>query len=150
RYRYTGKERDEESGLSYHGARYYAPWVGRWTSCEPELLTDGNNAYCYVRGMASQARDPSGLVTDTALEVQTETTREERNRAVGEGLWFAVLYVFGSLLAGGTGGESVAHGPTDDTDRKTREPAMTDKEAFRNIVAEAFVARSVGFLAGKV
>jgi hypothetical protein len=25
RYRYTGKERDEESGLYYHGARYYIP-----------------------------------------------------------------------------------------------------------------------------
>ena len=34
RYRYTGKERDEESGLYYHGARYYAPWLGRWISCE--------------------------------------------------------------------------------------------------------------------
>ena len=32
RYRYTGKERDEESGLDYHGARYYAPWLGRWVS----------------------------------------------------------------------------------------------------------------------
>ena len=31
RYRYTGKERDEETGLCYHGARYYAPWLGRWT-----------------------------------------------------------------------------------------------------------------------
>ncbi|WP_200819480.1 RHS repeat domain-containing protein, partial [Tolypothrix sp. NIES-4075] len=29
RYRYTGKERDEETGLYYHGARYYAPWLGR-------------------------------------------------------------------------------------------------------------------------
>jgi RHS repeat-associated protein len=36
RYRYTGKERDEESGLYYHGARYYAPWLGRWTSCDPK------------------------------------------------------------------------------------------------------------------
>lgn len=35
RYRYTSKERDEESGLYYHGARYYAPWLGRWTSCDP-------------------------------------------------------------------------------------------------------------------
>ena len=35
RYRYTGKERDEESGLYYHGARYYVPWLGRWTSTEP-------------------------------------------------------------------------------------------------------------------
>ncbi len=32
RYRYTGKERDEENGFTYHGARYYAPWLGRWIS----------------------------------------------------------------------------------------------------------------------
>ena len=41
RYRYTGKERDEESGLYYHGARYYAPWLGRWTSCDPSGLGMG-------------------------------------------------------------------------------------------------------------
>ena len=35
RYRYTGKERDEETGLYYHGARYYIPWLARWTSTEP-------------------------------------------------------------------------------------------------------------------
>jgi RHS repeat-associated protein len=35
RYRYTGKERDEESGLYYHGARFYAAWLGRWTACDP-------------------------------------------------------------------------------------------------------------------
>ncbi|MCK5014073.1 MAG: VCBS repeat-containing protein [Candidatus Omnitrophica bacterium] len=39
RYRYTGMERDEETGLNYHGARYYAPWLGLWTSCDPEPLT---------------------------------------------------------------------------------------------------------------
>lgn len=36
RYRYTAKERDEENGLNYHEARYYAPWLGRWTSVDPE------------------------------------------------------------------------------------------------------------------
>jgi RHS repeat-associated protein len=36
RYRYTGMERDQESGLSYHAARYYAPWNGRWVSVDPE------------------------------------------------------------------------------------------------------------------
>ncbi|MEZ5477856.1 MAG: toxin TcdB middle/C-terminal domain-containing protein [Thiolinea sp.] len=30
RYRYTGMERDEETGLAYHSARYYLPWLGRW------------------------------------------------------------------------------------------------------------------------
>ena len=48
RYRYTGKERDEETGLADHGARYYAPWLGRWANCDPEGLKDGLNPYLYV------------------------------------------------------------------------------------------------------
>ncbi|HEX7735853.1 MAG TPA: toxin TcdB middle/C-terminal domain-containing protein, partial [Ktedonobacteraceae bacterium] len=48
RYRYTGKERDEENGLYYHGARYYACWLGRWTSCDPSGLRDGANIFVYV------------------------------------------------------------------------------------------------------
>jgi RHS repeat-associated protein len=36
RYRYTGMERDDENGLNYHGSRYYAPWLGRWASCDPK------------------------------------------------------------------------------------------------------------------
>lgn len=35
RYKYNGKERDEETGLYYYGARYYAAWLGRWTSVDP-------------------------------------------------------------------------------------------------------------------
>jgi RHS repeat-associated protein len=38
RYRYTGKERDEESGLYYHGARYYAPWLGLWVKFDPDYF----------------------------------------------------------------------------------------------------------------
>ena len=41
RYRYTGKERDEETGFTYHGARYYALWLGRWSSCDPLGITTG-------------------------------------------------------------------------------------------------------------
>ncbi|MEK6675309.1 MAG: RHS repeat-associated core domain-containing protein, partial [Planctomycetota bacterium] len=40
RYRYTGMERDEESGLCYHGARYYAPWLGRWIGCDSVMNTN--------------------------------------------------------------------------------------------------------------
>ena len=35
RYKYIGKERDEETGLYYYGARYYAGWIGRWISVDP-------------------------------------------------------------------------------------------------------------------
>jgi len=35
RYKYCGKERDEESGLYYYGARYYNAWTGRFVSIDP-------------------------------------------------------------------------------------------------------------------
>lgn len=60
RYRYTAKERDEESGLYYHGARYYAPWLGRWTSCDPHELADGPNLYSYSRGSPTNFVDRDG------------------------------------------------------------------------------------------
>jgi RHS repeat-associated protein len=45
RYRYSGKERDEESGLYYYGARYYAEWLGRWVSVDPIIILPINNRY---------------------------------------------------------------------------------------------------------
>ncbi|HET6975285.1 MAG TPA: SpvB/TcaC N-terminal domain-containing protein [Pyrinomonadaceae bacterium] len=63
RYRYSGKERDEESGLYYHGARYYAPWIIRWTSCDPIALKDGVNLYLYVRCNPIKLTDPSGTLS---------------------------------------------------------------------------------------
>ncbi|MBK8404448.1 MAG: RHS repeat-associated core domain-containing protein [Saprospiraceae bacterium] len=47
RYRYTGMERDDESGLSYHSARYYLPWLGIWLSADPIGIGDGVNVYRY-------------------------------------------------------------------------------------------------------
>lgn len=60
RYRFTGKERDEESGLYYHGARYFAPWMARWTSPDPAGKVDGSNLYAYVRGNPIRLIDPTG------------------------------------------------------------------------------------------
>ena len=60
RYRYTGKERDEESGLYYHGARYYIPWLCRWTQCDPIGIKDGLNIYAYCSNNPTRLNDPSG------------------------------------------------------------------------------------------
>ncbi len=38
RYRYSSKERDDETGFGYHGARYYLSWLGRWVSVDPLLI----------------------------------------------------------------------------------------------------------------
>lgn len=60
RYRYTGKERDEESGFYYHGVRYSVSWLGRWTSCDP-THTDGPNLYVFVRNTPVCLRDADGM-----------------------------------------------------------------------------------------
>jgi RHS repeat-associated protein len=61
RYRYTGKERDGENAFYYHGARYYAPWLGRWTACDPGGAIDGFNLYQYAQADPIRHRDPTGL-----------------------------------------------------------------------------------------
>ncbi len=63
RYRYTGKERDDESGLYYYGARYYASWLGRWISSDPADLVDGTNLYSYTQANPTSYTDPLGLWT---------------------------------------------------------------------------------------
>ena len=60
RYRYTGMERDEESGLNYHGARYYVPWLARWLSSDPKGVADGLNTYQFVQSNPIRLRDSSG------------------------------------------------------------------------------------------
>lgn len=60
RYRYTGTENDEETGLYYSGARYYAPWLGRWESCDRPEQTDDPNLYAYVRQSPITFKDTTG------------------------------------------------------------------------------------------
>ncbi|WP_218010356.1 SpvB/TcaC N-terminal domain-containing protein [Actinomadura chibensis] len=60
RYRFTGRERDRESGLQYHGARYYAPWLARWTSPDPAGTKESLSPYVYVAANPVRLADPSG------------------------------------------------------------------------------------------
>jgi RHS repeat-associated protein len=64
RYRYTAMERDQESGLNYHYARYYAPHLGRWLSCEPSGLRDGVNLYRYTGSNPIRYVDRAGAETE--------------------------------------------------------------------------------------
>jgi len=60
RYRYTGMERDEETGLSYHTARYYLPWLGRWGSSDPIGVEGGGDVYEFCNGSPIIKADISG------------------------------------------------------------------------------------------
>ncbi len=61
RYRYTGMERDEESGLQYHNARYYMPWLGRWERVDPAGMPDGANRFSYCVNSPVQFSDSNGM-----------------------------------------------------------------------------------------
>jgi RHS repeat-associated protein len=87
RYRFNGNERDGESGLYDFGARYFAPWIARWTSCDPAGIVDGANPYVYARDSPIRLRDPDGrTVMPHPLEEQAQasvphlhgTAREEQ------------------------------------------------------------------------
>jgi RHS repeat-associated protein len=67
--KFTGKERDEETGLDYSVNRYYSSAQGRFTGVDPLLASAkvGNpqtwNRYSYVLNRPAIAVDPNGLAT---------------------------------------------------------------------------------------
>lgn len=68
RYKFTGKERDAESGLDYFGARFYASTTGRFMSPDPSGLLfqkpedpQSWNLYAYARNNPLINVDPTGL-----------------------------------------------------------------------------------------
>src|SRR5262249_5941281 len=61
RYKWTGREADNETGLQYNRARYYDPKTGRWTSQDPLGLEEGaSNLYRYAKNTPQNQTDPSG------------------------------------------------------------------------------------------
>src|SRR5215475_11519878 len=70
-YKFTGKERDSETGLDYFGARYYSNGLGRWVSADwsavpvPVPYADFGdpqslNLYQFVGGNPASKADPDG------------------------------------------------------------------------------------------
>ncbi len=58
---YTGRDNDN-TGLYYYRARYYAPELKRFISSDPIGLSGGLNTYEYVGGDPLNATDPSGQI----------------------------------------------------------------------------------------
>ncbi len=64
RYRCSGKERDEESGLYYYGARYLAPWLARWVSADNIGLSECFNLYRYILDNPATLIDRNGMTAE--------------------------------------------------------------------------------------
>jgi RHS repeat-associated protein len=102
RKKFAGYERDNETGLDFAGARYYANIQGRFTSPDP-LLASGRpddpsswNRYAYTRNNPLRFIDPTGLYdwdasaggifSDDELRARQRDkslTKAERNAAKG-------------------------------------------------------------------
>ncbi|QCB62586.1 RHS repeat-associated core domain-containing protein [Wolbachia endosymbiont of Drosophila mauritiana] len=63
-YRYSGKEKDDSTGLYYYGASYYAPWLLRWINPDPAGTVDGLNLYQFVKGNPINSVDIGGMVEE--------------------------------------------------------------------------------------
>jgi RHS repeat-associated protein len=100
-YKFTGKERDTESGLDMFGARYYGSSLGRfmtpdWAAkpIDVPYANFGNpqslNLYSYVQNNPTTLGDPDGHCAEDACIV-------EGTAAIG-----AAVYVGGAALLAGT------------------------------------------------
>ncbi|MBK8943481.1 MAG: hypothetical protein IPM79_39265 [Polyangiaceae bacterium] len=65
----TREGADEETGLYYPGARYYAAWLGRWTSADPLGIGAGR------AGAGSLERGIAHRCTATPAAPTPSTTR---------------------------------------------------------------------------
>lgn len=74
--KFTGKERDNETGLDYFGARYYRASIGRFTAVDPVYTIQENlldpqrwNRYAYARNNPLRYTDPNGEFIIQALVI---------------------------------------------------------------------------------
>ena len=75
RFRFTGKERDVESGFDYFGARYYDSRIARWMSVDPLAPLHSNYtpfAYCY--------NNPIRLIDLFGLDTTLTNNKGEKQR----------------------------------------------------------------------
>jgi RHS repeat-associated protein len=83
RYRFTGQERDEESGLNYHAARYYVAWLARWASCDPIGPADMANLYVYARNSPLHFADSSGTEPEKAQTSGAADSHDDHQTQMG-------------------------------------------------------------------
>jgi RHS repeat-associated protein len=102
---FAGKPQDRESGLSYFGARYYDPAIGRFMGIDPVGFQDGNvhsfNRYAYGNNNPYKYRDPDGRFADKIILIgvvagglyigsgiiaNNPRLKEQLNAAIGGGL----------------------------------------------------------------
>jgi len=113
-YKFTGKERDSESGLDYFGARYYSNGLGRFItpdwSMHPEPVPYADpvdpqtlNQYSYVRNLPTTRMDADGHDGGTAAAVWDLLVGGSEGAGASAGFWTVGSVALPGLLGGGLG-----------------------------------------------
>ena len=77
RYKYVGKERDEETGLYYYGARYYAAWLCRFVSVDPlQFRYPHYTPYQYAGNKPVSYIDLDGLEENKTIELNWKISEQ--------------------------------------------------------------------------
>ena len=105
RQKFTGKERDQESGLDYFGTRYYGSALGRFTSPDPiffqkDMIADPQrwNLYAYVRNNPLALVDPKGEAIELlGDEKEREKSLRALRNAVGTKAGKMIMTVFAGI-----------------------------------------------------
>jgi RHS repeat-associated protein len=105
--RFTGKERDSETGLDYFGARYYRSRIGRFTTVDPSLTINENqanperwNRYAYGLNNPLKLIDEDGRDVSIALQFTGAWTSRDRSGVIERvASWYSAqgvgeVYVF--------------------------------------------------------
>ena len=85
RFRYTGREWDQETGLYYYRARYYAPEFGRFTTEDPIGVGGGISPFAYTDNNPLRWADPFGLRPrpPRCPSARQDISRSEFERMIG-------------------------------------------------------------------
>ena len=138
RYRFTGKERDEESGLHYYGMRYFASGLARWVSADPAGIKDGLNGYAYVRNNPLKFIDPNGAQSDNPKKAASGSVTRPKSKFIDRlargrvGQWIRAAAVNIGIMSGDVPGTGTGIGvQRKGSSEQISSEANSDKEGER-------------------
>ena len=106
---FTGKEHDDETGLSYHEARYLDPMLGVWISVDPKRFFSSpylymGNGYNPISSVDTTGKTPGELAVKAAIAAPSAlyNMHEVQEKLAEQGASWAEMSIKGAAVLFGT------------------------------------------------